>query len=217
MSRLATLLLVLMVFVGFAFRSAGAFSLGQLFPASRRGVRGTLLGTSSSHKTTSNALKEAVKKAAEKETPTKLKTQQPVTNSPIYYIRLPPAPYVYMPGLGYVSPNTNNFNFLRPDVNFISNGKPSSIFHFKAPAVATTTSKTTTTTTTTTPAPTTTTMTSKPHKPYPPKTPSPITWLPGSWVFNGRPSNLFIFHSPHNPSPFDKLHQTYSKPGVYLK
>ena len=29
-------------------------------------------------------------------------------NSPIFYIRLPPSPYVFMPGLGYVSPHPYN-------------------------------------------------------------------------------------------------------------
>ncbi|ROT77316.1 hypothetical protein C7M84_004048 [Penaeus vannamei] len=57
----------------------------------------------------------------------------------------------------------------------------------------------------------------RPVRPLPTKKPSPITWLAGPWFFNGRPSNMFIFNSPHNPGHFDKLHQTYSKPGVYTK
>ncbi|MPC41437.1 hypothetical protein E2C01_035027 [Portunus trituberculatus] len=180
--------LVVVIVAGVACRGVGAFSLGRLFPASRRGPRVPL----------------------------------PVTDSPIYYIRLPPSPYVYMPGLGYVSPNRNHFTFLRPDVNFVNNGKPTNVFHFKAPVTtpyfhtttpSTTTTSTTTTTTTTTPRPTT----AKPQKPPTTKKPSPITWLTGPWFFNGRPSNLFIYRSPYNPGHLDKLHKTYSKPGVYVK
>nr|XP_045593169.1 integumentary mucin C.1-like [Procambarus clarkii] len=240
-------LVALLVLAATCCRSVDGFSFGQLFPASRRGVRGSLLNSFFPNTATKNALKEAVRQAAAIETTTTTTTTtpattttslvtvttpevkkptHPVTNSPIYYIRLPPSPYVYMPGLGYVSPNNNQFNFVRPDVDFINNGKPSNIFHFKAPttttkAAPTTVSTTTAAPTTTTTAATTTTSpsstTTKPPKPSPMKKPSPITWLPGPWFFNGRPNNLFIFRSPYNPSHFDKLHQTYSKPGIYLK
>lgn len=84
--RLAATLLVLLVLVGIACRSAGAFSLGRLFPASRRGVRGTLLNRSSAQKTTSNVLKEAVKQVATKATPTKLKVR-PSTDKRTFRIR----------------------------------------------------------------------------------------------------------------------------------
>nr|XP_053639576.1 protein let-653-like [Cherax quadricarinatus] len=167
MNRLNTAtLVVLLVLVVTTLQGVRGFSFGQLFPASRRGVRGSLLGSVFADKTTSNALKEALKQAATKETkivmpssttttttttttPTTRKkpSSYPITNSPIYYIRLPPSPYVYMPGLGYVSPNNNKFDFLRPEVNFINNGKPSNIFHFKAPPTPTKAVATTTTTT----------------------------------------------------------------------
>ncbi|KAK3864276.1 hypothetical protein Pcinc_030020, partial [Petrolisthes cinctipes] len=235
----ATLLVVLVACL--TWHSAGAFSFSRLFPASRRGVRGTLLSTLTSHKPSNSALKNAVKQAAaikQQQQQLKhniIKQQQeavkqapppavPFTNSPIYYIRLPPSPYVYMPGLGYVSPNTNALDFLRPNVPFLNNGKPSNVYHFKSPIqhITTTTSPpsttTTTTTTTTTPTPPTTTTTAMEiQKPGPTKKPSPITWLPGSWLFNGRPSNLFIFRSPFVPAHLDKHRQAFAKPGTYLK
>ncbi|XP_068247409.1 uncharacterized protein [Palaemon carinicauda] len=197
---------------------AEGFMFGRLFPASRSGVRGTLISNlQSSQKTSSNALKEAVKEAVT--TTERPKVNHAVTNSPIYYIRLPPSPYVYMPGLGYVSPNANTFKFVRPEVDFVNNGRPSSIFHFKGdsfttPKTTTTSTTTTTTTTTTTPAPITASTTSKPVKPSPTKKPSSIHWLSGTWMFNGRPSNLFIFNSPNNPDHFDMLHKKYSKSRV---
>ncbi|XP_069985326.1 uncharacterized protein [Penaeus vannamei] len=244
MNRQTLALLVVAALSALGNGGAHAFSFGRLFPASRSGIRGALIRGSGGQKTPSNILKEAVKEATKTTTaktpvppatkkPSLLsflqkplvtaapqKLSQPVTNSPIFYIRLPPNPYVYVPGLGYVSPNSNSYNFVRPDVDFVNNGKPSSIYHFKpSPATPTTTPAptTTTTTTTTTPAPTTTTAPAKPVRPLPTKKPSPITWLAGPWFFNGRPSNMFIFNSPHNPGHFDKLHQTYSKPGVYTK
>ncbi|XP_047469559.1 serine proteinase stubble-like [Penaeus chinensis] len=226
---------------------AFAFSFGRLFPASRSGIRGALIRGSGGQKTPSNVLKEAVKEASSAQkvttktttmkppvvsvtkkpsllsflqkplvTAAPQKLSQPVTNSPIFYIRLPPNPYVYVPGLGYVSPNSNSYNFIRPDVDFVNNGKPSSIYHFK-PSSTTTIPPTTTTTTTTTTTPAPTTTPAKTVRPLPTKKPSPITWLSGPWFFNGRPSNMFIFNSPHNPGHFDKLHQTYSKPGVYTQ
>ncbi|XP_066966344.1 uncharacterized protein [Macrobrachium rosenbergii] len=210
MSRLQVTLMVAMTMVTMAlFPAVDGFSLGRLFPASRSGVRGTLISSlQSSTKTSSNALKEALKEAAT--TTERPKLKHPVTNSPIYYIRLPPSPYVYMPGLGYVSPNTDTFKFIRPGIDFVNNGRPSSIFHFKG---ASTTPKTPTTTTTT-PAPATTTTTAKPAKPSPTKKPSSIHWLTGTWMFNGRPSNLFIFNSPNNPDHFDMLHKKYNKSRV---
>ncbi|KAG7154548.1 hypothetical protein Hamer_G019966 [Homarus americanus] len=111
MYRLAATLLVVMILVmDLSSTQVEAFSLGQLFPASRRGVRGSsLIGSSSSSPSSSsssssshNALLEAVRQAASGKTTTtttatpKPKTQQlPVTNSPIYYIRLPPSPYIW--------------------------------------------------------------------------------------------------------------------------
>jgi len=35
-------------------------------------------------------------------------------NSPVFYIRLPPAPYMFVPGLGYVSPHPYNTPMIPP-------------------------------------------------------------------------------------------------------
>lgn len=37
--------------------------------------------------------------------PNKIRARLENGNSPVFYIRLPPAPYVYVPGIGYVSPH----------------------------------------------------------------------------------------------------------------
>lgn len=65
-------------------------------------------------------------------------------NSPIYYIRLPPTPYMFVPGLGYISqppsytpmapvpqPISPFFNL---PLDFISNGKPTNIYQWGSPA-----------------------------------------------------------------------------------
>ncbi|CAL4110622.1 unnamed protein product, partial [Meganyctiphanes norvegica] len=218
------------------------FSFGQLFPASRSGARGSLLrlGVGSHSSGLKGQLHSAINQASAKipqkpsvtqkkpyltypwlqskvETTTPaapVRRVSPVTNSPIFYIQLPPSPYVYMPGIGYISQPTNTgFNFLRPDINFVSNAKPHGVYSYTTKAPHPTT---TTTTTTTTPRPTTTTTTT-PRPPAPAKKPtnSPITWLKGPWFFNGKPNNLFLFNSAYNPGHFDNLHRQYKKPGLW--
>lgn len=55
-------------------------------------------------------------------------------------------------------------------------------------------------------------------RPFLPYTNSPMTWLKGSFFFNGKPKDLFIFKSkPHLKTHFEHLHKTYPKPGVYLR
>ncbi|XP_026474625.1 uncharacterized protein LOC113378305 [Ctenocephalides felis] len=70
-------------------------------------------------------------------------------NSPIYYIRLPATPYMFVPGLGYVSnpPTMNQLGagalppppdpFINLPVNFMSNGKPTNIYQWPDPFVPT--------------------------------------------------------------------------------
>lgn len=66
-------------------------------------------------------------------------------NSPIYYIRLPPTPYMFVPGLGYISqPPTYTpmappipqaiSPFYNLPIDFISNGKPTNIYQWGSPA-----------------------------------------------------------------------------------
>ncbi|KAF6201374.1 hypothetical protein GE061_005822 [Apolygus lucorum] len=103
-------------------------------------------------------------------------------DSPVYYIRLPPSPYMLVPGMGYVSrppqirpppvvqprPNSQIFNL---PLNFVSNGKPSSIYTWKQD--------------------------------------SPITNLnKGPYNFNGRPTDLFLLRNPFN-ALYDNGFQNY--------
>lgn len=65
-------------------------------------------------------------------------------NSPIYYIRLPPTPYMFIPGLGYISqppsyaPMASVPQPISPFYNlpldFISNGKPTGIYQWGSPS-----------------------------------------------------------------------------------
>lgn len=57
-----TALLVVVVALT-ACREVEAFSLGQLFPASRRGVRGSLLTSFANSKISSSSLKDVIKQA----------------------------------------------------------------------------------------------------------------------------------------------------------
>lgn len=143
-------------------------------------------------------------------------------NSPIYYIRLPPTPYMFVPGLGYISqpptiqpmapvlpPPVSPFYNL--PINFVSNGKPTGVYQwppqsqypFGAPQRPP----------------------QRPsYRPYPrpPLSPPPpsnqnsfiqqqqmqqhqqqqqqdskITNLKGSYLFNGRPEEIYLL--PQNP------------------
>ncbi|BET00182.1 Hypothetical protein NTJ_12998 [Nesidiocoris tenuis] len=93
-------------------------------------------------------------------------------DSPVYYIRLPPSPYMLVPGMGYVSrppqlrpppvvqprPQSQLYNV---PINFVSNAKPTGIYSWKQD--------------------------------------SPIRTLDkGPYVFNGRPSDLFLLRNPYN-------------------
>lgn len=129
-------------------------------------------------------------------------------NSPIYYIRLPPSPYVFVPGLGYVSPpQTSGFAAYNPLINlpvdFVSNGKPTSVYQWSphtspVPLIPAPT-----------PAPTTTTTTTqRPYKPKP-KPDSSVTNLKGPYLFNGKPSSIFIMRNPYATLLNDALQSFY--------
>ncbi|XP_045448700.1 pollen-specific leucine-rich repeat extensin-like protein 3 [Melitaea cinxia] len=67
-------------------------------------------------------------------------------NSPIFYIRLPPTPYMFVPGLGYVSqpptlgpamppmmpqvPQQVSDPFINLPIDFVSNGKPTGVYQW---------------------------------------------------------------------------------------
>ncbi|XP_014283577.1 uncharacterized protein [Halyomorpha halys] len=107
---------------------------------------------------------------------------RPKPDSPVYYIRLPPAPYVLVPGVGYVSrPPTlrpppvvqpRPTSFINLPVKFVSNGKPTGVYTWKPD--------------------------------------SPVTHLDkGPYVFNGRPSDIFLLRNTYNALYEDALQNFY--------
>lgn len=139
-------------------------------------------------------------------------------NSPIYYIRLPPTPYMYVPGMGYISqPPTMNIQpmtpqyslpppqppqsqvpvnpFLNVPVDFLSNGKPTNVYQWNGNTQAY----------------------GPQYPPYLPTRPhhrpgyrpkpyghdSKITHLKGPYVFNGRPDDIYVLpNDPYHQSPY---------------
>lgn len=121
-------------------------------------------------------------------------------NSPIYYIRLPPQPYMFVPGLGYVSqPSPSAMSqFVNVPVSFVANGKPNSIYQWSGafPAFQTPAPP---------PAPT-----PKPQKPQKkPLTDSKIHRLPGTFTFNGKPEDIFVLRDSYNSLYSDVLQNVY--------
>lgn len=136
--------------------------------------------------------------------PTRKKYPRPF-NSPIYYIRLPPQPYMFVPGFGYVSqPAPHPMNqFLNVPVSFISNGKPSNIYQWSgaleqfpgmvppngvvaAPSVA-----------------------PPPPPPPKPRPDSAIHRLPGQYTFNGKPDDIYVLRDSYNSLYSDALQNFY--------
>ncbi|XP_045476325.1 uncharacterized protein LOC123681991 [Harmonia axyridis] len=113
-------------------------------------------------------------------------------NSPIYYIALPPQPYIFVPGMGYMSqPPNPSTNFLNLPINFLANGKPSNIYQWSA-----------------------TNYPSKPTTIKPVEKPkpmdSPIINLDNRFVFNGKPSDtISILRDSYNALYSDALQNFY--------
>jgi hypothetical protein len=134
------------------------------------------------------------------------KTPIPYPDSPIYYIRLPPTPYVFVPGLGYVSqpppppsPLSSQINpFINLPIDFIANGKPTNIYQWSG-------------------APTMTDLNRPDLPPYPYPKPKPtakpdssITNLnKGLYVFNGKPSDVYVLRDSVNALYSDALQNFY--------
>ncbi|XP_021913087.1 leucine-rich repeat extensin-like protein 5 [Zootermopsis nevadensis] len=133
----------------------------------------------------------------------------PYPDSPIYYIRLPPTPYVFVPGMGYVSqppppsPLSSQVSpFINLPIDFIANGKPTNIYQWSgAPTME--------------PGITELNRPSLPSYPYPkPKPPakpdSTINNLNnGPYVFNGRPSDVYVLRDSVNSLYSDALQNFY--------
>lgn len=163
-------------------------------------------------------------------------------NSPIFYIRMPPTPYMFVPGMGYISqpPTIQTLGpqfpvhqpapvnpFVNVPVNYVSNGKPTGIYQWSPPPPP--------------PPPNYASpqfpsyLPPRPHqRPYRPKPAytgqdSKITHLKGPYVFNGRPEDVYIlpqlpyqaaYSSPyaHYPNPYqpqNPYQQAYAAPNPY--
>ncbi|XP_014244481.1 uncharacterized protein LOC106663840 [Cimex lectularius] len=108
---------------------------------------------------------------------------RPKPDSPVYYIRLPPSPYMLVPGLGYVSrPPTLRpppvvqprppSQFINLPLEFISNGKPTGVYTFPQD--------------------------------------SPVVNLnKGPYLYNGRPSDIFLLRNTYNALYEDALQNFY--------
>lgn len=142
------------------------------------------------------------------------KTVRPQSyNSPIYYIRLPPQPYMFVPGLGYVSQNTPSAvsQFVNLPMPFVANGKPSNIYQWSGTFQGFPTQ----------PPPTNSfpgfssppahpplyTTSMKPvKKPLPEST---VHRLPGTFTFNGKPEDIFVLRDSYNSLYSDVLQNVY--------
>lgn len=121
--------------------------------------------------------------------PRRKKIRQPY-ESPIYYIRLPPQPYMYVPGLGYISepaPSPPHMpDFVNLPVNFLSNGKPSNIYQWNAALDFQSR-----------PKPTVIPQDSNVHR------------VPGDFVFNGKPNDIYVLRDSYNSLYSDALQNFY--------
>ncbi|KAH0816442.1 hypothetical protein GEV33_006350 [Tenebrio molitor] len=108
--------------------------------------------------------------------------RKPAYNSPIYYIRLPPQPYMFVPGLGYISqppPSPPQVSpFVSLPISFVANGKPSTIYQWAANSQGFGEPP-------------------KPSKPQPPAD-STVHKLEGQFTFNGKPDNMFVLRDSYN-------------------
>jgi hypothetical protein len=141
------------------------------------------------------------------------KTPIPYPDSPIYYIRLPPTPYVFVPGLGYVSqppppppppsPLSSQISpFINLPIDFIANGKPTNIYQWSgAPTME--------------PGITDLNRPILPSYPYPKPKPStkPDSSVNnlnnGPYVFNGRPTDVYVLRDSVNSLYSDALQNFY--------
>ncbi|RZC42414.1 hypothetical protein BDFB_007615 [Asbolus verrucosus] len=119
---------------------------------------------------------------------------QNVYSSPIYYIRLPPQPYVFVPNVGYISqPPQPVSQFVNLPINLVANGKPSTIYQwagnaddFSSPTF----------------------VSQKPSKSQH-QSDATIHKLPGQFLFNGKPDDVFVLRDSYNSLYADALQNFY--------
>ncbi|XP_072931819.1 uncharacterized protein [Epargyreus clarus] len=155
-------------------------------------------------------------------------------NSPIFYIRLPPTPYMFVPGLGYVSqpptigppmspmlpqgvPPQVADPFINLPLDFVSNGKPTGVYQWNgAPNYAQMPQMSVDPFGYGAPQPM---MPPAPRpgydspyntKPQSAPTNSKITNLKGPYVFNGKPNdNVYVLRDTYNSIYSDALQNFY--------
>lgn len=145
-------------------------------------------------------------------------------NSPIYYIRLPPTPYMFVPGLGYVSqppsigppvaPPVNPF--INLPIDFVSNGKPTNVYQWSgAPSYQPSNPISSYNPIFDRPSRPQTSLSNnynyqKPQTVKKPLTDSKITNLnKGQYLFNGKPNNIFVLRDTYNSLYSDALQNFY--------
>ncbi|CAK1596397.1 unnamed protein product [Parnassius mnemosyne] len=156
-------------------------------------------------------------------------------NSPIFYIRLPPTPYMFVPGLGYVSqppslgpsmsplmpqgvPPQMADPFINLPLDFVSNGKPTGVYQWSGPSGYPSQMESvdpfgygsSQAIMPPAPRPTYNTPTYTKPKPKPAPTNSKITNLKGQFVFNGKPGDsVYVLRDTYNSLYSDALQNFY--------
>lgn len=157
-------------------------------------------------------------------------------NSPIFYIRLPPTPYMFVPGLGYVSqppsigPPMSPFSppvppqvdpFINLPLDFVSNGKPTGVYQWGAsegyqpqvpqmPAVDPFGYGAPQPIMPSRPSYNVPSYSNPKQKPKPIPTNSKVTDLKGQYVFNGKPGDsVYVLRDTYNSIYSDALQNFY--------
>ncbi|KPJ08820.1 hypothetical protein RR48_07880 [Papilio machaon] len=153
-------------------------------------------------------------------------------NSPIFYIRLPPTPYMFVPGLGYVSqppslgpPMSPLMSqgvpqvadpFINLPLDFVSNGKPTGVYQWsgagypQVPQMGAVDPFGYGAPQPIIPAPRPTYNPPTYPKPKPTPSNSKITNLKGPYVFNGKPGdNVYVLRDTYNSIYSDALQNFY--------
>jgi hypothetical protein len=144
-------------------------------------------------------------------------------NSPIYYIRLPPVPYSFVPGLGYISnppsytpmlpPQPPSSIFYNLPLDFISNGKPTNIYQWGAPPQPSSSMGWGSPAYAQPPhQPQFSPSYQRPQRPYQQRPMNPylqeskVTNLKGQYLFNGRPEEIYVLpQSAYPQSPYPSI------------
>ena len=126
--------------------------------------------------------------------------KRPRPDSDIYYIKLPPTPYNYVPGLGYISqPPTFSTShlagprpqrpvqnpFIKLPIDFVSNGKPTAVYRYPSKD-----------------------QTKKPTMPqyHKHKLDSPVIRLNrGPYYFNGKPVSMYVMEKEARPTGHNRF------------